>query len=188
MKKELLPSLLMTITLVVLLLVVYPLIVWGIAQLAPGKGKGATVILQGRVVGYEKEGQLFNQDQYFWSRPSAVDYNAAGSGGSNLGPTNPEFLQQVSARIDTFLAHNPAVSKAQLPVELVTASGSGLDPHLSPAAAAVQVKRVAAIRGISEAEVQKLVAQNTVQPLAGMFGPAHVNLLHLNLALDQLKK
>src|SRR5437879_2650697 len=98
-------------------------------------------MLNGKVVGYENVGQKFTKDKYFWVRPSAVDYNAAGSGGSNKGPSNPDYLKQVQDRIDTFMVHNPTVKKSEVPAEMVTASGSGLDPDISPAGAAVQSVR-----------------------------------------------
>jgi len=138
-------------------------------------------------VGYALIGQKFTDDKYFWSRPSAVDYNAAGSAGSNKGPTNPEYLKQVQDRIDTFLAHNPGVRKEDIPAELVTASGSGEDPDLSPAAAKVQVKRIAAIRKIDENKIDALIEQHTEGPLLGFLGPSKVNVLKLNVALDELK-
>jgi K+-transporting ATPase ATPase C chain len=139
-------------------------------------------------VGYANEGQKFTKDEYFWSRPSAVDYNAAGSGGSNKGPSNPDYLKQVEGRIQDFLKHNPGVTRAQIPAELVTASGSGLDPDLSPAGAQVQVARVAKARGLSADQLTKLVDEHTEKPMLGLFGPAKVNVLKLNVALDELKK
>jgi K+-transporting ATPase ATPase C chain len=167
--------------------VIYPLVVAGIAKLAPGEGKGETVTANGKVVGYKLIGQKFTQDRYFNSRPSAVDYNAAGSAGSNKGPSNPDYLKTVQARIDTFLVHNPTVNKADIPAELVTASGSGLDPDLSPAGANVQVARVAKVRGIPAERLTQLVNEHTEGPLLGIFGPAKVNVLALNIALDQVK-
>jgi K+-transporting ATPase ATPase C chain len=167
--------------------VIYPLVVAGIAKLAPGEGKGETVTVNGKVVGYKLIGQKFTQDRYFNSRPSAVDYNAAGSAGSNKGPSNPDYLKTVQARIDTFLVHNPTVNKADIPAELVTASGSGLDPDLSPAGANVQVARVAKVRGIPAERLTQLVNEHTEGPLLGIFGPAKVNVLALNIALDQVK-
>ena len=186
MKQYFLPAIKMTLFSFLLLVVIYTALVWGIAQAAPNQGQGETVTTNGRVVGYKNVGQQFNQDSYFWSRPSAVDYNAAGSGGSNKGASNPAYLQTVQARIDTFLIHHPGVAKAQIPGELVTASGSGLDPNLSPAGALVQVKRIAAIRNLPEQTVRNLILQQIEKPLAGAFGPEKINLLQLNLALDQL--
>ena len=115
-----------------------------------------------------------------------MDYNAAGSGGSNKGPSNPDYLKVVQARIDTFLVHNPGIEKKDIPVELVTASGSGLDPDISPKAALVQVKRVAAARKVSEEKITELVSAHIEKPLLGMFGPEKVNVLRLNLALEKL--
>lgn len=187
MKNHLSPAIRLTLVLLVLLAVLYPLLVAAIGKLTPGGGEGETVSANGRVVGYARIGQKFTEDRYFNSRPSAVDYNAAGSAGSNKGPSNPDYLATVQARIDTFLVHNPGVTKKQIPAELVTASGSGLDPDLSPTAAKIQVTRIAKIRGISEQALTELVDRQTEGPLLGLFGPAKVNVLKLNVALDGLK-
>lgn len=181
------PAIRLTLVMLVLLAIIYPLAVAGIAKLAPGAGKGVTIAVNGKVVGYKLIGQKFTQDRYFNSRPSAVDYNAAGSAGSNKGPSNPDYLKTVQARIDTFLVHNPGVRKENIPAELVTASGSGLDPDLSPAGAQIQVTRVAKVRGLSAERLIQLVNQHTEGPLLGVLGPAKVNVLALNVALDQLK-
>jgi K+-transporting ATPase ATPase C chain len=188
MKTYLLPSIKLTLILIVLTAGIYPLAIAGIGKFTPGKGDGETITYKGRVVGYANIGQKFTKDEYFNGRPSAVDYNAAGSGGSNKGPSNPDYLKQVEGRIEDFLKHNPGVTRSQIPAELVTASGSGLDPDLSPAGAKVQVARVAKVRGLSADAVSKLVDEHTEQPLFGMFGPAKVNVLKLNVALDELKK
>lgn len=172
---------------IVLVAVIYPLVVSGIAKFAPGGGGGEKVMVNGKVVGYALIGQKFTQDRYFNSRPSAVEYNAAGSAGSNKGPSNPDYLKVVQARIDTFLVHNPGMEKSQIPAELVTASGSGLDPDLSPAAAKIQVARVAKVRGIAAERLNQLVDEHTKGPLLGLFGPSTVNVLKLNVALDALK-
>lgn len=187
MKTHIGPAIRLTLVMLVLLVVIYPLVLAGIARFAPGGGKGETVTVNGKVVGYTLIGQKFTEDRYFYSRPSAVDYNAAGSAGSNKGPSNPDYLKAVQARIDTFLVHNPGVTKANIPAELVTASGSGLDPDLSPAGAQVQVARIAKIRGLPADKLTQLVDQQTESPLLGVFGPAKVNVLALNVALDQLK-
>jgi K+-transporting ATPase ATPase C chain len=187
MKKYLLPSLKLTLVLLVLCSVLYPLFIAAVGKLTPGGGNGETVSVNGKVVGYALIGQKFTDDKYFWSRPSAVDYNAAGSAGSNKGPTNPDYLKQVQDRIDTFLVHNPRIRKEEIPAELVTASGSGEDPDLSPAAARIQVKRIAAIRKIDESKLDALVDQHTQGPLLGFLGPSKVNVLKLNVALDKLK-
>ncbi len=169
---------------IILCAVLYPLLVAGIGKATPGGGKGKTISVNGKVVGYENVGQKFTDDKYFQGRPSAVDYNAAGSGGSNKGPSNPDYLQIVKDRIDTFLVHNPGVKKEEIPADLVTASGSGLDPHISPAAAYVQVKRIASIRTLQEDKVKELVNSQIEQPI---LGPSVVNVLKINIALDNLK-
>jgi len=166
---------------------IYTLLIWGIAPLTPGKGEGETVVFQGKVVGYALEGQAFTRDDYFWGRPSAVSYNAAGSGGSNKGPSNPDYLKDVQAHIDSFLVHNPGVKKADIPAELVTGSGSGLDPDVSPEGAKVQMRRVGKARRLSEEQLNVLVDRYTEKPLWGIFGPAKVNVLRLNVALDEMK-
>ena len=122
----------------------YILVLWIFAQFAgPNKGNAEVATLNGKVVGAANVGQMFTQDIYFWGRPSAGNYTADASGGSNKGPTNDEYLAEVEARIDTFLVHHPYLSRKDVPAEMVTASGSGLDPHITPACAYVQVKRVA---------------------------------------------
>ncbi|HVV54387.1 MAG TPA: K(+)-transporting ATPase subunit C [Mucilaginibacter sp.] len=188
MKPYILPAAKLTLILLLLLSGVYPLVIAGIGKLTPGHGDGVTVTYQGRIVGFANVGQKFTLDKYFWSRPSAVDYDAAGSGGSNKGPSNPDYLNKdVQARIDTFLKHNPTVRKDQVPAELVTASGSGLDPDLSPYSARVQAARVAKARGLTEQQVLALIDAHTEKPLLGLFGPAKVNVLKLNIALDEMK-
>lgn len=186
MKTNLFPAIKLTAITLVFFAGVYTIIIWGIAQLAPNHGNGEVVIQNGKKY-YTNIGQTFTEDKYFNSRPSAVDYNAAGSGGSNKAPSNPEYLQTVQARIDTFLVHNPEVKKQDVPVELVTASGSGLDPNISPNAALIQLKRIAKTRKLSDENVQKLIEENTEAPLLGLLGPAKVNVLKLNMALDQVK-
>lgn len=186
MKQHILPSIKFTVVLLVLCSVIYPLAVTAISKLTPGNGDGETVSVNGKIVGYVIVGQKFTDDKYFNTRPSAVDYNAAGSAGSNKGPTNPDYLKQVQNRIDTFLVHNPGVDKKDIPADLVTASGSGEDPDLSPVAAKVQVKRIASIRHLDENRIIALVDEHTNAPLLGMFGPSKVNVLKLNIALDEL--
>lgn len=187
MKKYLLPSLKLSLVFIIVCAGLYPLLIAGIGKFAKGGGKGETVSVNGKIAGYANIGQKFTDDKYFRSRPSAVDYNAAGSAGSNKGPSNPDYLKQVQERIDTFLVHNPGISKKDIPAELVTASGSGLDPDLSPAGAQVQVKRIAAVRRIDESRIRVLVASHIQQPFLGLFGPPKVNVLKLNIALDELK-
>ncbi len=185
MKSYLLPSLKLTAVLIILCTVIYPLLIAGVAKLAPGGGDGITLSSNGKVVGYENIGQKFTQDKYFWGRPSAVDYNAAASGGSNKGPSNPEYLAGVKARIDTFLVHNPTIKKEQIPADLVTMSGSGLDPDISVQAAKIQVPRIAKVRNRSEKEIYQIIAQIKESPLLGFLGPEKVNVLKLNIALNQ---
>ena len=185
MRKYILPSLKLTLVLIVICSVVYPLLVAVVGWMTPGQGNGVKVEYNGKVVGYANIGQRFTANKYFWSRPSAVSYNAAGSGGSNKGPSNPDYLKDVQAHIDTFLAHNPGIRAADIPAELVTYSGSGLDPDLSPAGARVQVKRIAAVRHLSEDKLNVLVDRYVQRPLWGIFGPAKVNVLTLNIALDR---
>ncbi|WP_375419421.1 potassium-transporting ATPase subunit KdpC [uncultured Hymenobacter sp.] len=183
MKTQFLPALRLTLAMLVLCCIVYPAIVWAAAQLAPGQGDGVQLSQNGRVVGFANVGQKFSQPGYFNTRPSAVDYNAQGSGGSNKGPSNPEYLATVKARLDTLLQQNPGLTAAQVPAELVTASGSGLDPHLSPQGALVQVARVARARGVAPARLRELIRANTS---SGVLAPQAVNVLRLNLALDAL--
>ncbi|MFT3934757.1 MAG: K(+)-transporting ATPase subunit C [Chitinophagaceae bacterium] len=186
MKQHILPAIRLTVICLVVFAGLYTVLILGIAQFVPNKANGEKVMLKGRTVGYALEGQNFSEDKYFWSRPSAVGYNAAGSGGSNKGPSNPDYLKQVQDRIDSFLVHNPGVKKSEIPSELVTASGSGLDPDISPVAAKLQVKRVAAARKINEATVDELVTKNTKPAFLGLMGTETVNVLQLNIALDQM--
>lgn len=188
MKKYLLPSIRLTLVMLVLLCVMYPLFIAAVAKLAPGGGDGVKVSYHGRIVGYENIAQAFKSDKYFQPRPSAVNYNAAGSGASNKGPTNPDYLKSVRAAIDTFMIHNPGINKSDIPAELVTASGSGLDPDLSPEAAKIQVRRIARLRNVAEQNLLNSVNRHTEKPLLGLFGPAKVNVLKLNIELDEMQK
>jgi K+-transporting ATPase ATPase C chain len=186
MKSFLIPIKL-TIVLIIICAGVYPLLIAFAGKITPGGGKGETVQVNGKVVGYANVGQKFTEDKYFWGRPSAVDYNAAGSAGSNKGPSNPDYLKTVQDRMDSFLVHNPGIKKEEIPAEMVTASGSGLDPDISPAAAYIQVKRIAGVRSLPENKIQSLVESHIQKPLLGMFGPSKINVLKLNIALDELK-
>lgn len=187
MKKYFFPAIKLTLLSLILLAGAYTLVMLGIGKLLPGSGEAKKISYNGKTY-YANIVQNFSEDKYFWPRPSAVDYNAAGSGGSNKGPTNPELLQTVQARIDTFMVHNPGVEKKDIPVDMITASGSGLDPDVSPEAAYVQAKRIALARGISEQEVKSLIEKHIDKPLLGLFGPEKINVLELNIALDKLKK
>ena len=192
MKSHIIPAIKLTIVCILFFVGAYTLVVWGIGQIiAPNNGKGETInYLNSKdqmKYGFVNIGQSFTADKYFWSRPSAVKYDASGSGGSNKGPSNEEYLAQVKARIDTFIVHNPSVKKSEIPVEMVTASGSGLDPHISPNAAMIQVARIARVRNIPVETLTNLVTQHVEKPLMGLFGPARVNVLKLNIALDNIK-
>jgi potassium-transporting ATPase KdpC subunit len=183
MKEHILQALKLTFVTLIFFCIIYPLIVWGIAQfIGPNHAEGEKL-----EHGYVNIGQKFTLDKYFWSRPSAVGYNAAGSGGSNKGPSNPEYLAGVEKLADTFLLHNPGVKREEIPSELVTASGSGLDPDLSPAAARIQVQRIAKVRDISCERLLVLVERCTETPFHGLFGLGKVNVLKLNLELDKMK-
>ena len=187
MKKHLFPALILTLVFIAVLGGLYPLLIAGIAKFAPGGGKGETLTVNGKVVGYANEGQKFTLDKYFYSRPSAVGYNAAGSGGSNKGPSDSAYLKGVDAAIDSFLVHNPTVKKEEIPADLVTASASGLDPNISVQGALVQVNRIAKVRSVAPDKVLALVNAHVEKPLLGILGPEKVNVLKLNIALDELK-
>lgn len=169
----------------------YPLLVTGIAQAAFQRQANGSLIAQGgKDVGSALIGQPFTDPRYFWGRASATGptpYNGGSSSGSNQGPTNPALIDAVGARIKALQEADPD-NKAKVPVDLVTASGSGLDPHISPAAAEYQVRRVARARGLEEAAVRALVAAHTRGPQLGLLGEAHVNVVELNLALDTQSK
>lgn len=187
MKQNILTSIRLTLVCMVFFMMIYPLLIWLPAQLNPAKGKGEKVAVNNKVVGWKLLGQIFTDDKYFWSRPSAVAYNAAASGGSNKGPTNPDYLKTVQDRIDTFLLHNPGIKKQEIPSDLVTASGAGLDPHISVQGAYVQVKRIATVRGLPEEKIRELVVHHIEKPLFGLFGTEKVNVLQLNIDLDNWK-
>jgi K+-transporting ATPase ATPase C chain len=187
MKKNLIIAIWMTALTTVLLGIAYPLVVTGLAQiLFPDRANGELISKNGRVVGSRLIGQPFSSPGYFRSRPSAAGpagYDAANSGGSNLGPTNKSLVERVNADVQKLHAENPSVP---VPADLVTASGSGLDPHISPAAAEFQVSRVARERHMSESEVRALVRKHTEGRQLGFLGEPRVNVLELNLELDAL--
>ncbi|MBI4633318.1 MAG: potassium-transporting ATPase subunit KdpC [Deltaproteobacteria bacterium] len=170
--------------------ILYPLSVTGLAQaLFPRQSNGSFIMKNGNPVGSALIGQQFDKPGYFWGRPSATGpfpYNAASSSGSNLGPNNPALALAVRARTSALRTADPS-NRQEIPVDLATASGSGLDPHISPAAAAFQVRRVATARGLYEATVRAAVAAHTRQRLVGVLGEPVVNVLELNLALDELR-
>jgi K+-transporting ATPase ATPase C chain len=170
--------------------IIYPLVVTGIAQvLFPHQANGSIMVKDGKPVGSELLGQQFDDPKYFWGRLSATTpypYNGGSSSGSNLAGSNPDLMKNVQARIDALHAADPGNSE-KMPVDLVTASGSGLDPHISVAAAEYQAGRVAKARKMSEAEVRTMIAQHTTGRWIGLFGEPVVNVLGLNLALDGKK-
>jgi K+-transporting ATPase ATPase C chain len=187
MTSQLRPAFFMLLILTIITGVVYPLVVTGIAQVMfPSQANGSLIMVGGKAVGSELIGQQFDDPKYFWGRPSAAGYNAAASSGSNYGPLNPALTDMVQARIDALKAADPD-NTLPVPVDLVTASGSGLDPHVSVAAALYQVSRVASARGLSEAEVTSLVEKYTEGRQFGFLGEPRVNVLNLNLALDGVR-
>lgn len=187
MLKQLQPAIILTILLTVLTGIIYPLLVTGAAQLAmPDKANGSMIERDGKVVGSVLVGQPFADLKYFWSRPSATSpypYNASASSGSNRGPTNPALMEAVSARIKA-LRDADSGNAAPVPADLVTASASGLDPHISPAATEYQIARVARVRRMDPQKVRGLVADATEGRQLGFLGEPRVNVLRLNLALD----
>lgn len=154
------------------------------AVVSPNDGEAEVIEINGEVVGAANVGQSFSDSTYFWGRPSAVDYNGGGSGGSNKGTTNPEYVADVEKRITAFLTAHPYLSRKDIPSEMVTASGSGLDPDISPRGAEVQIRRVAQARNIPEEKVRQLVDSIQEGPWLGLFGTSKVNVLKLNTALD----
>ena len=185
MKRNLIISVLMTIATTLLLGIIYPLVVTGISQVIfPKKANGQLLESNGKVVGSRIIGQAFSSPGYFHSRPSAAGngYDATASNGSQWGPTNQKLVDRVKGDVAAAQAENPG---APIPIDLVTASGSGLDPEISPAAAAFQVPRVAKARGISEAQLQQLLAGHTENRQWGFLGESRVNVLELNIDLDK---
>jgi K+-transporting ATPase ATPase C chain len=186
MRTEWRPALLMTLILTLVTGVAYPLLVTGLAQLAfPHQANGSLIVRNGVTVGSSWIGQTFSEPKYFWGRLSATApaFNASASSGSNYGPLNPALFDAVRARIDSLRAADPEAA-LPVPVDLVTASGSGLDPHISVAAAEYQVRRVARARSLSEEVVRRLVAAHTTGRFLGVIGEPVVDVLELNLALD----
>jgi potassium-transporting ATPase KdpC subunit len=188
--RTLITATVMTIALTLVTGIVYPIVVWGIAQvLFPWQANGSLVTRDGKVVGSELIGQNFAAAKYFHPRPSAAGdkgYDASNSGGSNLGPTNRKLVDATRAALHKVLEENPGATPADVPMDLVTASGSGLDPEISPAAAELQVKRVAKARGLGEDAVLAVVRDNVRPRFAGVLGEPGVNVLELNLALDRM--
>ena len=190
MKNILRPALVLFFVLTLITGVAYPLLVTGVAQtLFPSQAGGSIILSDGKAVGSELIGQNFTDPKHFWGRPSAtgpMPYNASASSGSNVGPLNPALTDAVKSRIEALRAADPGNTQ-RVPVDLITASASGLDPHISPAAATYQVSRVAKVRGLSADKLQALVDAQTEMPLFGFLGEPRVNVLKLNLALDKLR-
>ncbi|UCV28024.1 potassium-transporting ATPase subunit KdpC [Ferribacterium limneticum] len=191
MKTLLRPAVSLFVLLTAITGVVYPLAVTGIAKAAfPEAAGGSLIVKDGKAVGSRLIGQNFTDPKYFWGRPSAtgpMPYNASASGGSNQGPLNPALVDAVKSRVEALKAADPD-NKLPIPADLVNASASGLDPHISPEAAAYQVTRVAGQRHLLPADVKALVSQHTEGRQWGVFGEPRVNVLQLNIALDSLRK
>jgi K+-transporting ATPase ATPase C chain len=190
MLKQLKPVFMVFLLLTVVTGIVYPLLVTGVAQLVfPEKANGSLMRSEGGYAGSDLIGQPFDDPKYFWGRLSATPdfpYNSASSSGSNMGPSNPALVEAVKARVEALQKADPG-NQSSIPIDLVTASGSGLDPHISPAAALYQASRVARFRGLSEERVRTLVDQFTEPRQWGFLGEPRVNVLRLNLALDGLQ-
>jgi len=189
MKALIRPALTLFVALSVITGIAYPLLVTGLAQAAfRDQANGSLIVKDGKVIGSSLIGQSFSDPKHFWGRPSATStmpYNAANSGGSDLGPTNPALLDAVKGRIEALRAADPN-NKAPVPVDLITTSASGFDPHISVAAALYQAGRVARVRQLAPATVEQLVSEHAEGRLLGLLGEARVNVLALNLALDAL--
>lgn len=188
MKKDIIQSIKITFAFC-LFFAFFALILWGYAQaFTSNKGKAEVVLLHGKVVGASNIGQNFTKKTYFWGRPSAVNYKADASCGSNKGPSNEAYLKDLKLRVDTFLLNHPYLKKSEVPAEMITASGSGLDPDITPQSALVQIKRVAEARNLSEAKVKVIVEKQIEKPILGLFGPEKINVLKLNVELEKTRQ
>ncbi len=186
--KNFIKSLRLTLVFCIFFSVFYVLVLWIFAQLAsPNKGNAEIAVVNGKVVGAANVGQMFTKDIYFWGRPSMAGngYDATSSAGSNKGPANDEYLNEIKVRIDTFLIHHPYLSRKDIPAEMVTASASGLDPDITPQCAYIQIKRVAKARKMDENKITEIVNKSIEKPFLGLFGTEKINVLKLNIALDE---
>ena len=191
MKKQTIIALKFLLVMTVLTGIVYPLFMTGVAQLTfPSKANGSLVMKDGKIAGSELIGQKFDSSIYFWSRPSAIDYNPIPSGASNLGPTSDKLKKQVVERRKLFAAKNSIADTSAIPKEMIFASASGLDPHISPEAVLLQLKRVTIARNLNETQkqkVQQLIKNKTEEPQYFLFGEQRINVFELNLALDNIR-
>ena len=186
--KNFIKSLRLTLVFCIFFSVFYVLVLWLFAQLAsPNKGNAEIAVVNGKVVGAANVGQMFTKDIYFWGRPSMAGhgYDATSSAGSNKGPANDEYLNEIKVRIDTFLIHHPYLSRKDVPAEMVTASASGLDPDITPQCAYIQIRRVAKARKMDENKITEIVNKSIEKPFLGLFGTEKINVLKLNIALDE---
>ena len=187
MKKNIIPAVRLTLFCALFFSGIYTLSILGIAKFAPNQGKGEIVTVNGQNQ-HINVAQNFTEDKYFWSRPSAVDYDGSGSGGSNKGTNNPEYLAEVETRIAAFTLKNPTIKRSDVPSEMVTASGSGLDPDISVEGAKVQVARIAKARNVSKEKIDSLINEQVEESLTCVFGPRKINVLRINIELDKLTK
>ena len=191
MKTQTIIALKFLLVMTVLTGVIYPFFMTGVAQLAfPAKANGSLIIKDGKIIGSELIGQKFDSSIYFWSRPSAIDYNPIPSGASNLGPTSVKLKKQVTERRRLFATNNSIADTSTIPKEMLFASASGIDPDISPESALLQLKRVVLARNLNEAQIQKveqLIKNKTQEPQFLLFGERRINVFKLNLALDSIK-
>jgi potassium-transporting ATPase KdpC subunit len=191
MKTQTIIALKFLLVMTVLSGVIYPFFMTGVAQLAfPAKANGSLIMKDGKIAGSELIGQKFDSSIYFWSRPSAIDYNPIPSGASNLGPTSDKLKKMVAERRILFATKNSITDTTVIPKEMIFASASGLDPHISPEAALLQLKRVAMARNLNETQkqkVQQLIKNKTEEPQFFLFGEPRISVFELNLALDNIK-
>jgi potassium-transporting ATPase KdpC subunit len=192
MKKQIIIAIKFLLVMTILTGVIYPLLMTGLAQIInPVKANGSLIMKDGKIAGSELIGQKFDSIIYFWSRPSAIDYNPIPSGASNLSPTSDKLKQQIAERRRLFVTNNSIAETTAIPKEMLFASASGLDPHISPESALLQIKRVVMARNLDEAQIQKvkqLIKNKTQEPQFFLFGEPRINVFELNLALDSIRQ